>query len=316
MRENRAVKIADRSRLVGVEGGRLWISDIGPLASEKPPIVFIHGLLTSGREWWRLSERMASEGGHRCIAIDLLGCGNSDRPGSHRSGGYSITWLARTVADLLDTLALTSVVLISHNWGAAVATKVVGSCIDRVAGLVLISPLCISATVYESMALPRWSKFMPRAGLGPRVFRMLFRRADLRSYLRRSLCTPELLDDDDVAIYWDHLRREGGLETLRCFLVQLGDTRNPARRGDSYGGTESPCLVVWGDRDEINPTWFPDQLVDTIRGGTGGDVDVVTVAGSGHAPQRERPQALYEILESWMSRRLRENRPIDPSHPC
>ena len=148
----------------------------------------------------------------------------------------------------------------------------------------------------------------------------MFRRADLRRFLRRSLSTPELLDHpalpgaedqlpnlrDDVDVYWDRLCRDGGLEALEAMLGQLDALRDTRPEGVAgrlalaARSLECPVMLVWGDRDELVPTSLATRSAELFD-----EPQLRIVEGCGHAPQRERPEAMLEILNTF-DRRMQD----------
>ena len=79
------------------------------------PLVFIHGLGSSTRDW----EAQVSEFSkfYRVITFDLRGHGQSDKP----VGPYSIPMMATDLAGLLNALHISSVHLVGISLGGAVA---------------------------------------------------------------------------------------------------------------------------------------------------------------------------------------------------
>lgn len=82
------------------------------------PILFVHGNPT-----WSFLFRdyvLALKGGHRCIAVDHIGCGLSDKPGRN---DYPFT-LSRRVEDLeslMESLGVASgITLAVHDWGGPI----------------------------------------------------------------------------------------------------------------------------------------------------------------------------------------------------
>lgn len=103
-------------RFVEVDGHRMAYVELGDPAG--PPIVFQHGNPTSSFLWRDVMPALAGLG--RCIAIDLIGMGDSDRLAP--SGPERYTFAEH--ADFLDgALAALGVerdaVLVLHDWGSA-----------------------------------------------------------------------------------------------------------------------------------------------------------------------------------------------------
>ena len=79
------------------------------------PLVFIHGLGSSTRDWeFQLAEFSKS---YRVITFDLRGHGQSDKP----AGPYTIPMMADDLAGLLEALHISSTHIVGISLGGAVA---------------------------------------------------------------------------------------------------------------------------------------------------------------------------------------------------
>lgn len=305
----------DRSQLLAMAPGRLWVQDIGPEAGREPALLMLHSLLVTGWDFRLLADPIASEG-RRVLCPDLFGCGNSDRPDALDTVGYGFAWHAELLARMLDRLEVPSIDLLGHGYGGSVAVHLARRLEHphsehrvRLRRLILIAPHClpVEAPIALPGPMPRVRRAWNWVGFAPLVFRTVFRRSDLRRFLRRSLSAPELLDTerlhDDVDVYWDRLCRDGGLEAVQAMLGQLDQLHEYRPDGvrerlhAAAGSIASPTMLVWGDRDEIVPTALAEATAKLF-----GNAQLRIIEGCGHAPQRERPDALREVLDSFERR--------------
>lgn len=102
------------------------------------PIVLIHGLLLPRTHHYGLATALADRG-NRVILIDLLGHGESDRPGHSRF--YSMEIFARQVVALLDHLGIEEAVVGGTSLGANVALEAAHYAPRRVRGLFTEMPV-------------------------------------------------------------------------------------------------------------------------------------------------------------------------------
>ena len=84
-------------------------------------VMLIHGLLMDSRMYTTLAPTIAA-GGHRVIAVDMLGHGASDQP--HEMTAYSMPQFGRDVIALLDHLDLREAVIGGTSLGANIALEV------------------------------------------------------------------------------------------------------------------------------------------------------------------------------------------------
>lgn len=95
------------SRFVEVKGSRMHYVEAG----EGRPILFVHGNPTSSYLWRNVIPELSSLG--RCIALDLIGFGKSDKPPID----YRVFEHAEYVAGFIGALGLEQIVLVLHDWG-------------------------------------------------------------------------------------------------------------------------------------------------------------------------------------------------------
>lgn len=100
-------------RIFDLPAGEAQVIDRGP--REGSPIVLIH-CFSCAINWW---DRMlpALERNHRVVAIDLLGHGGSEKPGS----GYTPPNQAEFVAQALERLGVSDAEVVGHSLGGSVA---------------------------------------------------------------------------------------------------------------------------------------------------------------------------------------------------
>lgn len=112
---------------------RLAIDDEG----EGRPVVLLHGL-TATRRYVVMGSKSLQKAGHRVIAYDARGHGESEPAPSSDAYGYEC--LAADLIDVLDAAGAESAVLAGASMGAHTALRLALEEPDLVAGLVLITP--------------------------------------------------------------------------------------------------------------------------------------------------------------------------------
>ena len=104
-----------------------------------PPVVILHGLLGSGRNWQSIAKLLA--GGHQVILPDLRNHGRS--PWSHE---MSYPAMASDLAALLDARGLASAAFVGHSMGGKAAMALALLHPERVARLAVID---IAPVIYD-----------------------------------------------------------------------------------------------------------------------------------------------------------------------
>jgi pimeloyl-ACP methyl ester carboxylesterase len=126
-----------------------------------PILVFLHGSWRDGSQWLPLIDHLSQD--YHCFALDLLGFGESERPKIH----YSIQLQVECLDEYLKALHVPEVYLIGHSLGGWIAASYALNYLDRVRGLVLVSPEGIQADGHqENWRLERWLAGKPPIAYG------------------------------------------------------------------------------------------------------------------------------------------------------
>ena len=104
------------------------------LPGTAPPLVMLHGLGSSASSWYPRAASHPRLRDHRCLLVDFLGYGYSDRPHSYN---YSMESQAENVASLLDHLGLSQCIIIGHSMGGSIAILLADSRPDLASHLIV-----------------------------------------------------------------------------------------------------------------------------------------------------------------------------------
>jgi cis-3-alkyl-4-acyloxetan-2-one decarboxylase len=123
------------SHWLEVPGGRLHYLDEGPIRANesKGVLLFVHGNPTWSFHWRRLICALRVE--YRCVAIDHLGCGLSDKPARYLQLADHIANLSA----LIESLELRHVTLVAQDWGGAIGLGAVLQAHERFERIVLFN---------------------------------------------------------------------------------------------------------------------------------------------------------------------------------
>jgi pimeloyl-ACP methyl ester carboxylesterase len=136
--ENRMTLPLSNSR-IRLPLGQVFWREVG----QGPILIFLHGSWSDGNQWLSVIEHLSQD--YHCFALDLLGFGESERPKLH----YSIQLQVECLLQYLDALHLPQVYLIGHSLGGWIAASYALKYLDRVSGLVLLSPEGIQTEGYR-----------------------------------------------------------------------------------------------------------------------------------------------------------------------
>ncbi len=98
------------------------------------PLLMVHGNPTWSFYWRNLIS--AFETRHRVVAVDHIGCGQSDKPQEYR---YTLAQHIDNLVQLVRELDLQHVTLVAHDWGGAIGLGTALALPERFAGIVLLN---------------------------------------------------------------------------------------------------------------------------------------------------------------------------------
>jgi pimeloyl-ACP methyl ester carboxylesterase len=124
---------------VNVSERRIEVGDLRFNVAEAgsgAPVILLHGWPDSWHLWHHQIEAL-TRSGHRVIAPDLRGFGESDRPDDVAQ--YGLLDIVGDVTGILDALDVERAAVVGHDWGSAVAWLLASFVPDRVDRLVAVS---------------------------------------------------------------------------------------------------------------------------------------------------------------------------------
>lgn len=208
-------------------------------------VVFVHGFAMGSSLWRPLSERLA-ERGLQCVA-PTWPLGAHPEPMRDRTA-LTMEGIAATVAELLDAVGLTDVVLVGNDTGGAITQIVATSRPDRLGALVLTS-----CDAFEHFPPPILKPFIAAAKFPP-----AFRAATvpLRTRVGRKQAYGALAhaDIDRLVVEWltPALNDKRIREDLRYFTASL-KRESTLRAAERLPQFAKPALVAWSADDAFFP---------------------------------------------------------------
>jgi haloalkane dehalogenase len=84
------------------------------------PVLFIHGNPTSSYVYRNVIPAVAEATNRRCLAIDLLGFGKSDKP---TNIDYTLPLFTEIISSFIEELRLRDIILVAEDWGGFLDAK-------------------------------------------------------------------------------------------------------------------------------------------------------------------------------------------------
>lgn len=275
---------AGGSRIAGPGGRRIFVRTAG---SGERHLTFLHGFPTSSLDWAPMFRRLAGE--RQLLALDFLGFGDSDKPKPHR---YSLLEQADAVEDAWQRLGVERTAIVAHDYGVSVGQELLAR---RVDGDLRVG--ITSAAFLNGGMLPEFhraltiQKLLAHRVLGPWLTRLTTERT-FRSGLRRVIARP--VADEELHEHWVALTNRGGRDLGHALLAYIAERRRfAARWEEAIMRADVPLRFVWGPLDPVSGAHMLAEL--RLRRP---DAHVAELAGVGHYPQLEEPDAVAAELRA------------------
>jgi haloalkane dehalogenase len=265
------------SRWFDSSRGRMHYVDEGT----GPTILFCHGNPTWSFLYRDIIGALCDR--FRCVAMDYLGFGLSERPDGY---SYTIEEHAGVVGELIDHLELDGYVSMGQDWGGPISMAVDTARADRVAGVVLGNTWFWPT---EALGMKAFSKVLGTGFMQRQILEKNF-------FVERLLpmATATTLSAEVMAHYRGVQPNPAARAGIALMPKQIIDTRPllerlardvPAKLGDK------PTLLVWGMKD----FGFRPPMLARMRS-TFSDHVVVELPQANHFIQEDAPAQIAEAI--------------------
>jgi pimeloyl-ACP methyl ester carboxylesterase len=236
-------------------------------------LVFLHGFLGESSAWLPIIKELKGE--YRCIALDLLGFGDSAKPQLK----YTIWHQVEFLQEFLTAIALDNFCLIGHSYGAWTAAAFALKYPTR--ALTLIAP----AGIRDDSFVGRYNYLKPLLWENAIVDLVLKGIAPVAALIGKTqefqviAEARKALVNQPVAksFIYDRLRPEDAIDTLEQDIHTL----------------TVPTLVIAGDQDDTIPLWHCQVYADGIQ-----NAEIKILANATHALIQTHSQEIAELIKN------------------
>jgi pimeloyl-ACP methyl ester carboxylesterase len=275
--------IAENDTLVSRRGHRIAFRRRGA----GPTLLLLHGFPTWSYDYAEVASDLARD--HDVITLDFLGYGASDKPNPYE---YSVAESADIVEDLTAHLGVKSTRLVIHDYGGIVGQELVDRANRGQLGFAIDSLIMLNCGIVYSAYRPTRSQ---KLLILPVVGKLLASRASagrVRSLLdgvRGSRLTDTEFDD-----LWLGMSRQNGQKLWHLLIKYNAERQVHHRRWEAaLASWDGPLHLVWGPDDPVSGRHVLQQAVKVLPQAT-----VTELAGVGHYPQSEAPQAVAAAVRT------------------
>jgi len=272
-------------------GSRLhYLDEFAGAGEPHGTLLFVHGNPTWSFHWRNLIDLLRSQ--YRCVALDHLGCGLSDKPRRLQRLADHV----ENLVALVEQLQLQRVTLVAQDWGGAIGLGAMLRMPERLARIVL----------FNSGAFPpRYIPWRIRACRVPGLGRLAVERGGVfsRAALRMTLARRKRLDPAVAAAYLAPHDSWANRRAIYGFVKDI--PRGPheptwqmladvERQLPSLA--DRPALLVWGMRDWC---FRPDCLERFVRAWP--EAEVHRLADVGHWVLEDAPEEVVPLVERFLT---------------
>lgn len=238
---------------------RMHLHDLG--AGGAGTVLFLHGSGPGASGWsnFHPSATALVEQGYRCLLLDSLGYGRSDKPTDR---DYTLEVMAGAALGVLDALDLDRVHLVGNSQGGAQAIWLAVHHPDRVGKLVLMAPGGLEDR--ETYMQMRGIRSMAKCIYGPEGITA----AGMHKVFEKQVYDPAIVPRDVI-----DKRVDVALTQPRHVFerMRVGDQR------PDLGNVRAPTLCLWGMDDLFCPVSGAHTIAENVP-----DARVVLLTKCGH----------------------------------
>jgi pimeloyl-ACP methyl ester carboxylesterase len=255
------------------------------------PLLLIHGFPTASWDWCALWPALVER--YRVLTLDMIGFGFSAKP---RHFGYSILAQADLFGAFLARESVTRYRLLAHDYGVTVTQELLArqdedASAPRIAGVCLLNGGLFPET-HRALPMQR----LLASPLGPLLARLTSDRTFAATMHRIWGTHPP--DAADLRAMWRLVTHDRGLLVMPELIGYMAERR---RRRERWVGAltsaRAPLRLIDGLEDPISGAHMVARYRELVR-----EPDVVELAGVGHYPQLEAPEAVLSAVIDFFTR--------------
>lgn len=236
-----------------------------------PPLLLLHGLGSSARDWESQIERF--RGSHQLIVPDFRGHGRSDRP----KGPYSIAGFAEDIARLIEELGVGPMPVVGISLGGMVGFQLAADRPELLTKLIAVN------------ALPAFEMTRVSQKIQVAVRKVITRRLSMEKIgkvlSKRLFTDPDMGEQRSTMVRrWSENDKRAYEETFDAILAWPGVKAEMAQ-------TEVPIVVINSELDYLAPE-DKQPYIDAMP-----TAESVVIADAHHAVPMERPGRFNDVLE-------------------
>lgn len=236
----------------------------------KPPLILLHGLMTSGLCWSSLAQTLEKD--YDVILPDARGHGRSSAP----DYGYQYEDHANDIAGLIKTLRLPSPFLLGHSMGGMTAAVVASRKPNLLRGLILADPTFLSPKVQREV------HDSDVAGQHRKMLEMSLKEVVAEARTRHPNRSPETLE------LFARARLQTSMRAFDVLTPPNPDYKQLMRE------INIPALLLFGDKGVVSHS-VADELQSLHPA-----LQVKQIPEAGHSLHMDQPERFASVVKAFL----------------
>lgn len=257
---------------------KLMVNDLNiyyEVHGEGEPLVFLHGLGSSTRDWERQINYFSAR--YKVILADVRGHGQTDKP----SGDYSVPLFANDMAGLMDSLGIPAAHICGISMGGMIAFQMAVTYPELVKTMTVVN--CGADMVPDSFK-DRWNFFQRLV-----IFRLLSMKKIGETLSKRMFIKPEQENLRSVFVErWSENYKPAYMAAMKGLVGWTVE--------DKLGEIICPTLVIAADED-YTPLEDKQRIVTKMK-----NAELAVIEDSRHAMPVEHPELFNQTLGAFLRR--------------
>lgn len=241
-------------------------------------VLLIHGITTYSFIWRNMVPLLCKN--YDVISVDLLGCGESDKP---LNVSYSIKNHSELLKEFIDKLGIRKCHLVGHDVGGGICQILAVNYPD----------LLIDLTLINTIGYDFWPVQPITAMRTPIIRQLVIATLDLGTFnilIKRGVYYKERVTQELMDFFWYQMKTREGRKAFIHFAECL-DNQNLMEIESKVRNLKLPVLIIRGEKDRYLSSEISKKLHNDIQNSV-----LIKIDTGGHFIQEDEPQKLVEVV--------------------